>query len=213
MGDRKATFGNRRTSSRSDMPQGFWLSYAVGKFECHREDDHKRDFMRICLQAPNLDTEFRTPMRKLLALRQDKQDDTGIVPGIYRSPIVGEGAGENMDINKFWVLPDESRADVRLKFKALYSEILAIGMEFLSPTQLISSMSLKPVPYIILIILRRLAGFRQATQTKDPQKWDDMFYVMFGLVDIPDTQNWSVDHTTWIWKSRIMFLCHLITPV
>lgn len=39
-----------------------------------------------------------------------------------------------------------------------------------------------------LIILSYFAGFRETIQIKDPQEWDDRFYVVFRLEDIPDTQ-------------------------
>lgn len=88
------------------MPRGLSISCAMGQFECHHEDDHKRGFMHIYLQAPHLNTEFRTPTCRaeqaivspgyaeingltqhqlmgsnagpiVLTLRQAKQDNTG----------------------------------------------------------------------------------------------------------------------------------------
>lgn len=42
----------------ADVARGRWPLYAAGKFEYHCEDDGKRGFMRIYLQAPHLKTEF-----------------------------------------------------------------------------------------------------------------------------------------------------------
>lgn len=100
-----------------DVARKLGPSWATIEFECYRENDLKKGVMRIYLQVPNLKTEFRTPHRraeqaiaspthleieslkklqlmgstvapKLLAVHQDKQSDTGSVPGGYINYLV-----------------------------------------------------------------------------------------------------------------------------
>ncbi|KAJ5512143.1 hypothetical protein N7463_001695 [Penicillium fimorum] len=185
----------------SDVVHGLGPSYTAGKFECHREHDGEDGVMRIYLQVPHLRTEFRTPDRrpeqavaspghaeinglkqldrmgstvapKLLALRQDKQSDTGIVPRGYIDYLVwAKVPGESMDMKRFWGLQEESRTAIRLVFKALFSELLSIDIKPFpeSPDKIIYDFESETM---------HLEGLRAATQKGTSQQWVDRFYVI-----------------------------------
>ncbi|CRL28098.1 unnamed protein product [Penicillium camemberti] len=106
--------------------------------------------MHICLQTPQLNTEFGTPIRRaeraielpgyaeingltqhqlmgytagpvVLTLRQDKQDNTGTASEGYIDRLVWEKVpGESMDAKNVRAVQRKSRTDISLRSKAVY---------------------------------------------------------------------------------------------
>lgn len=133
-----------------DIGEGLGPSFAAGKFACHIENSAETGIMRIYQQVPNLRTEFHKSARRaaqattspghaeiaafktlrsaqsdvapqLLALRQDKQGNDGLIPGGYIDYLVWATVpGKPLTKKEFWRLHPSLRKIIRDKFKVLY---------------------------------------------------------------------------------------------
>lgn len=125
--------------------------YAAAKFLCHpKEDPSKKAFMRIYLQIPFAGTQYQSlQIRRqqaveplphpelttlkalnklecdvvpdLLAYREGRQGDDGIVPGGYITYVVWDKVpGEPLRREEFWKLDPQSRQAIRDKFRETF---------------------------------------------------------------------------------------------
>jgi len=127
------------------------LPFAAAKFLCHpKENPSIKAFMRIYLQIPVAGNEFQNSqirrrqaagpqshvefrtlillqkskcevVPRLLAHRETKQIEDGIIPGGYITYLVWEKVrGESLSSEKFWKLDPGSRQTIRDKFREVY---------------------------------------------------------------------------------------------
>jgi hypothetical protein len=143
--------------TEKDAKDGFRGSYSQAKLLCRNvANPAKEAFMRIYMQIPDQGTEFdppedraqqalsRTPIEFtalktftdkksnitpiLLAYKEDKQDNSGIVPSGFITYLVwnilpGLRLGDNLGGATFWALPRPERDNIRALFEKEYKYV------------------------------------------------------------------------------------------
>ncbi|KAI2737058.1 hypothetical protein DTO013E5_6078 [Penicillium roqueforti] len=143
--------------------------------------------------------EFRTPHRRaeqaiaspthleIESLKKLQLMGSTVAPKLLAEKV----PGESFDINWFWGLSDKSRADIRLKFKALYSEVLAFGIQIFPPVP-------SKIIYDFETGTMHLRGLVMATEKGDPLQWDDILYDQFHLLNAPNLKSYQ-GGPDWVW--------------
>lgn len=200
-----------------DVKNGQGPSYSQAKLLCRNiADPAEQAFMRIYMQIPYQGTEAEPPEDRaqqassrtheeltalktftdknskitptLLAYKEDKQDDRGIVPGGYITYLVwnilpGLRLGDNLGAAAFWHLPPTERDDIRAFFEKEYKQLGLLGFypEFPGAKNLLWNSSAQMIYFI---------GFRDCFQADKSDAWNDAVLARWGLAIPPKSCRW-----------------------
>ncbi|KAJ5530057.1 hypothetical protein N7527_003450 [Penicillium freii] len=191
-----------------DIGEGLGPSFAAGKFACHIENGAETEFHKSTRRAAQATTSpghaeiaaFKTLRSaqsdvapQLLALRQDKQGNDGLIPGGYIDYLVWATVpGKPLAKEEFWRLHPSLRKIIRGKFKVLYSELGSFGFE-------LSHSHIGKIIYDADSQTMHLCGLRAANELDKNVEWNDTLYAYYGLIQVPPVQSWPEDRASWIW--------------
>ncbi|CAI7611502.1 unnamed protein product [Penicillium glandicola] len=199
-------------------------AFTVFKYLCHSTTDpYKKAFMRIYFQIAITGTEYQrpevrrqqaAPPRKhpeldvlkdlkqrqctvvptLLAYKEGKQADDGIVPDGYITYIVWDMVPwKSLDQDQFWRPESASfREVIRTKFGNTWEELKRCGWRPTLP-------SVQNIIYDEDTEKMHIAGFRTPALFDPDEKFTDMTFVLWCLAIPPRKTGWEKDTTKWAW--------------
>ncbi|KAJ5383006.1 hypothetical protein N7517_000917 [Penicillium concentricum] len=191
----------KMTSRQLELGSG--PSFAVSKYLCYSAtDSNKKAFMRIYLEIPNPGTESQLPRLRqqqaapppLLAYKEGKQGNNGVIPGGYITHIVWEMVrGKPLDTDQFW-RPESARLRevVCTKFRLIWEELKCHGWHPGLPL-------LQNIIYDESSGDMHIAGFRDPDPFDASEKFSDMTFVLWRLTRPPRESGWENDPTKWAW--------------
>ncbi|RFU35299.1 hypothetical protein B7463_g1042, partial [Scytalidium lignicola] len=200
----------------SEVKDGFEPCYSQAKLLCHNvANPTEQAFMRIYMQIPYEGTEFDSAQERaqqassraheelnalksftdghskitpiLLAYKEDKQDDQGLVPGGYITYLIwnilpGVPLGDNLGEAQFWRLSSNERNEIRKVFEKEYKQLLKLGFYPEGPRakNILWDSNTKMIYFI---------GFRNCYPVHKDDNWKITTLVQWGLAVAPRSYN------------------------